>query len=185
MIDHISVRAQDFSKIVEFYRAALGPVGYKVLMEFPGAAGMGGSNGMPDLWIMQSEKPINPTHVALSGQRPEIDQFHAAALAAGGTDNGLPGLRPDYHEHYYAAYVLDPEGNNIEVVCHYPNGVPPAPPAKAAAKKKPAAKATNATKKAAAKPAKKLSAKSVKKPAAKATKKAAPKSKGKSKSKRR
>jgi catechol 2,3-dioxygenase-like lactoylglutathione lyase family enzyme len=178
MIDHISVRAQDLSKVVEFYKAALGPIGYKVLMDYPGATGMGGSSGMPDLWIMQTDKPLNPTHVALGGLRREIDQFHAAALAAGGTDNGAPGLRPDYHQHYYAAYVLDPEGNNIEVVCHYPNGVPPAPPARAAAKRKPAA---SARKKVAASSAKKLSAKSGKKTA----KKAPAKAKGKSKAKRR
>jgi hypothetical protein len=140
---------------------------------------------MPDLWIMQSEKPINPTHVAISGQRSAIDQFHAAALAAGGTDNGAPGLRPDYHEHYYAAYALDPEGNNIEVVCHYPNGVPPAPPAKAAAKKsakssanvkkkaaKSSAKAAKTTKKSPAK-----AAKAAKKPAPKAAKKSSGKAK--------
>lgn len=189
MIDHINLRAQDFSKIVEFYTAALGPIGYRVLFEYPGSTGMGGANGMPDLWISQTEKPINPTHVALRGLRSEIDQFHAAAIAAGGTDNGPPGMRPDYHENYYAAFVIDPEGNNIEVVCHYPNGVPPTPPGKAAAKKKPAAKAT---KKAAAKPAKKLAAKGAKKPAAKlaktpakATKKTPAKAKGKSKTKRR
>ena len=101
MIDHITVRAQDLSKIVEFYKTALGPVGYRVLMEYPGATGMGGSNGMPDLWIMQTDKPLNPTHLAFNGKRAEVDQFHAAALAAGGTDNGAPGVRPDYHDHYY------------------------------------------------------------------------------------
>ena len=116
MIDHISVRAQDLSKIVEFYKAALGPVGYKVLMEYPGAVGMAGANGMPDLWIMQTDKPLNPTHIALSGLRPEIDQFYTAALAAGGTDNGPPGMRPDYHENYYAAFVLDPDGYKLEAV---------------------------------------------------------------------
>jgi catechol 2,3-dioxygenase-like lactoylglutathione lyase family enzyme len=145
MIDHISVRAQDFAKIVDFYRAALAPIGYQVLMEFPNVAGMG-ADGKPDLWIMQSEKPVNPTHLALVGQRSQVQEFHSAALAAGGTDNGAPGLRPDYHEHYYAAFVLDPEGNNIEVVCQFPAGIDPAtvkakakPKAKAQVKK-PAAK---------------------------------------------
>ena len=179
MIDHISVRAQDFSKIVDFYKSALGPVGYKVLMEYPGATGMAGRNGMPDLWIMQTDKPINPTHVAISGLRSEIEQFHAAALAAGGTDNGPPGVRPDYHQHYYAAFVLDPEGNNIEVVCHYPDGVPPPPPAAkkpAAAKKSAKASAKKSVKAAGKKPA-------AKKSAAKAKPKA--KSKGKAGAKKR
>ena len=174
MIDHISVRAQDFSRIVDFYKTALGPVGYKVLREYPGAAGMAGSNGMPDLWIMQAVQPTSPTHVAISGLRSQIDQFYAAALAAGGIDNGQPGVRPDYHEHYYAAFVLDPEGNNIEVVCHYPDGVPPPPPAarKPAAAKKSARKSVKAAGK---KPA-------AKKSAAKA--KAKPKAKAKSKKRR-
>ncbi|HET6150338.1 MAG TPA: VOC family protein [Polyangia bacterium] len=186
MIDHISVRAQDFSKIIEFYRAALGPVGYRVVMEYPGAAGMAGSNGMPDLWIMQSDKPINPTHIAISGLRSEVDQFYAAALAAGGTDNGPPGMRPDYHEHYYAAFVRDPEGNNIEVVCHYPNGVKPAPPAPGA-KKSAAKKAVKSSAKESAKKSPKKSAKAAaRKPAAqKAAAKAAPKAKAKAKNKKR
>jgi catechol 2,3-dioxygenase-like lactoylglutathione lyase family enzyme len=156
MIDHINVRAQDFAKIVDFYRAALAPIGYRVLMEFPNVAGLG-ANGKPDLWINQTDQPVNPTHLALVGQRSQIHQFHAAALAAGGRDNGAPGLRADYHEHYYAAFVLDPEGNNIEVVCQFPDGVDPAtvkakakPKAKAQLKK-PAAKKMASAKKPAAK----------------------------------
>ncbi len=178
MIDHISVRAQDFARLVDFYKAALAPIGYSVLMEFPNVAGMG-ADGKPDLWIMQSDQPTNPTHLALGGLRSQIEQFHAAALAAGGSDNGAPGLRADYHPHYYAAYVHDPEGNNIEVVCHFPDGVDPAtvkPAAKRAAKsKKPVAKRV-------VKPAvkAKASAKS-KKPAAK---KPAAKAKAKGKKKR-
>jgi catechol 2,3-dioxygenase-like lactoylglutathione lyase family enzyme len=185
MIDHINVRAQDFAKIVDFYRAALAPIGYRVLMEFPNVAGLG-ANGKPDLWISQSDKPVNPTHLALVGQRPQIHEFHAAALAAGGSDNGAPGLRADYHPNYYAAFVLDPEGNNIEVVCQFPDGIDPAtvkakakPKAKARAKKlalkKPAAKTAAPAKKPAAKakaPAK------VTKPVAKGKKPAA-KAKGK------
>ena len=176
MIDHISVRAQDFAKIVDFYKAALAPIGYKVLMEFPNTAGMG-ADGKPDLWIMQSDKPINPTHLAISGLRPQIDEFYSAALSADGSDNGPPGLRADYHPNYYAAFVHDPEGNNIEVVCHFPDGIDPAtvkPAAKksSARSKKPAVKAkakamasSKARKPAAKKPAAK---KAAKKPAAKA-----------------
>ena len=175
MIDHIGVRAQDFDRIVDFYRAALAPIGYRVLMEFPNTAGLG-ADGKPDLWISQTDKPGNPTHVALLGQRSQIDQFHAAALAAGGTDNGPPGLRADYHPNYYAAFVLDPEGNNVEVVCHFPDGIDPATvktksgtkTKKSTAAKKPVAKA-KASRPAAKKPvAKAKGKKSTAKPAAKA-----------------
>jgi hypothetical protein len=108
---------------------------------------------MPDLWLMQTDKPLNPTHVALGSKtREAIDAFHAAALAAGGTDNGPPGLRADYHPTYYAAFVRDPEGNNIEVVCHAAPGAPKAARPKAKARK---AKPARKTKAAARKPARK------------------------------
>jgi catechol 2,3-dioxygenase-like lactoylglutathione lyase family enzyme len=116
MLDHISLRVQDHSRAVAFYRAALAPLGYRVLMEYPGAAGLGA--GMPDFWLMTTEHPINPTHVAFSADRATVDAFHAAALAAGGRDNGAPGLRPQYSDGYYGAFVLDPDGHNIEAVCH-------------------------------------------------------------------
>jgi catechol 2,3-dioxygenase-like lactoylglutathione lyase family enzyme len=158
MLDHISLRVQDFSRAVAFYRAALAPIGYQVLMEFPDAAGLG-EKGKPDLWIMRTDKPLNATHVAFTCNRSAVDAFHAAALAAGGADNGAPGLRADYHPHYYAAFVTDPEGNNVEVVCHEPPGAAPAK--KAAQKKvarkparKPAAKAKTKAKPAKRKPAK-------------------------------
>jgi catechol 2,3-dioxygenase-like lactoylglutathione lyase family enzyme len=171
MIDHISVRAQDFSKILDFYRAALAPIGYQVLMQFEGAAGLG-AGGKPDLWIMQTDKPLNPTHVAISGERSQIAAFHEAALAAGGTDNGAPGARPDYHEHYYAAFIYDPEGNNIEVVCHAPAGASKSAKsgAKSASKSgsKSAAKKSAASKPAAKKPTVKARATTSAKPAAKA-----------------
>ena len=117
-----------------FYRAALAPLGYRVLMEFQGAAGLGA--GMPDFWLMATEQSLNPTHVAFSADRATVDAFHAAALAAGGTDNGPPGLRADFHPHYYAAFVRDPEGNNVEVVCHVdPNATPAKTVARRTAKK--------------------------------------------------
>jgi catechol 2,3-dioxygenase-like lactoylglutathione lyase family enzyme len=151
MIDHVSVRVQDFARLVDFYRAALAPIGYGVMMEYPGAVGLGAE--MPDLWLMQTDKPLNPTHVALGSKtREAIDAFHAAALAAGGTDNGPPGLRADYHPTYYAAFVRDPEGNNIEVVCHAAPGAPKAARPKAKARK---AKPARKTKAAARKPARK------------------------------
>ena len=157
MIDHISLRVQDFSRAVDFYKSALAPLGYKVLMEFPNVAGMG-ADGKADLWIMQSEQQPSPTHIAINGERPQINAFHEAALSSGGSDNGPPGLRLDYHPNYYAAFVLDPEGNNIEVVCHAPEGVMAAPKkakAPAAAKKSSKASAKGAKKVAAKKPAKK------------------------------
>jgi catechol 2,3-dioxygenase-like lactoylglutathione lyase family enzyme len=147
MIDHVSVRVQDFPRLLAFYRDALAPIGYSVIMEYPGAVGLG-AHGKPDLWLMQTEQAVNATHVALSSARRDlIDAFHAAGLAAGGTDNGPPGLRVDYHPTYYAAYVRDPEGNNIEVVCHAPPKAPrtakaarPAAKGQAKASKKTAAK---------------------------------------------
>ena len=181
MIDHVTVRVQDLSRLLDFYKAALAPLRYQVVMQFEGVAGLG-ADGKPDLWLMQTDQPLNPTHLALSGERDLIDAFHAAALDAGGSDNGGPGLRSDYHPHYYAAFVRDPEGNNIEVVCHAdPEAKPPArksatrkrvaaatpkKSAKAAAKRAPKAAAKKSTKqpaKKSAKPAKKTARRAVKK----------------------
>lgn len=163
MIDHVTVRVQDLSRALDFYRGALAPLRYEVLMEYPGAAGLG-TDGKPDLWLMQTDQPLNPTHLALSADRAVVDAFYDAALAAGGADNGAAGLRPDYHPHYYAAFVRDPEGNNIEVVCHADPDAKPARPAAATTRsakarkpepRKPAPrKASAKAKKAAAKPAK-------------------------------
>ena len=162
MLDHISLRVQDYPRAIAFYKAALAPIGYDVVMEFPNVAGLG-EPGKPDLWISQSEGPTNPTHLAFRSERWRVDMFYAAALGAGGSDNGAPGVRADYHPHYYAAFVRDPEGNNIEVVCHED---PTAPKVSAAAAKsrKPAAKAR---KKAAAKPKAKTKTKAKGKPAKK------------------
>jgi catechol 2,3-dioxygenase-like lactoylglutathione lyase family enzyme len=133
MIDHVSLRVQDLPRAVAFYRAALAPLGYDVLAEFPQAVGMGA--GKPFLWITQARQTPTPAHLAFASERGRIDAFHAAALVAGGTDNGPPGVRADYHPHYYAAYIYDPEGNNIEVVCHDDPAVQKAAPARAAAKR--------------------------------------------------
>jgi catechol 2,3-dioxygenase-like lactoylglutathione lyase family enzyme len=150
MLDHVGLRVQDFSRALVFYKAALAPIGYEVAMEFPGTAGLG-ERGKPDLWIMSTDKAPHPTHLAFRTDRARVDAFHAAALAAGGTDNGAPGVRTDYHPHYYAAFVLDPEGNNIEVVCHDPPGAARKPAAgRAASARRPAKK----VKKPARKPAK-------------------------------
>jgi len=132
MIDHVTVRVQNLSQAVDFYRGALAPLRYDVVMEYPGAAGLG-SDGKPDLWLMETDQPLNPTHLALTAERAVVDAFYQAALDAGGADNGAAGLRPDYHPHYYAAFVRDPEGNNIEVVCH---ADPDAKPARLVATRK-------------------------------------------------
>ena len=149
MLDHVSLRVADFQRALAFYRAALAPIGY-VVMEFPGYVGLG-EPGKPDLWITLTDKTVLPTHLAFRTDRARVDAFHAAALAAGGVDNGAPGVRADYHPHYYAAFVIDPEGNNIEVVCHDPPGLRKPVPARAAPARRPAKK----VKKPARKPARK------------------------------
>ncbi len=122
MIDHVGLKVKDFKKSVGFFSKALAPLGYKVLAEFEDAAGLGAGTS-PDLWIGKGEPSKAGVHLCFASKsRANVDQFHAAALKAGGRDNGAPGLRKDYHEHYYGAFVLDPDGNNIEAVCHDPKG---------------------------------------------------------------
>lgn len=115
MIDHISICVSDIEKSKAFYEAALKPAGYQVQGEFPGSVLLGAESG-GSIWLL--EKELSKIHVAFTGTRADVDAFHEAAMATGGTDHGAPGIRPDYHENYYAAFVLDPDGNNIEVVCH-------------------------------------------------------------------
>jgi len=120
MLDHVTVNVSDVEAAKAFYREALAPLGYSLQMEFPGAAGFGTGEGIPDFWLGSSEGR-GASHVAFQApDRARVDQFHEAALAAGGKDNGAPGLRPHYHETYYAAYVHDADGNNVEAVCHQP-----------------------------------------------------------------
>jgi catechol 2,3-dioxygenase-like lactoylglutathione lyase family enzyme len=120
MLDHVSLRVSDFARSKTFYEAALAPLGIKVLMDGGGFAGMGDTR--PFFWIGQSEAaPSGGIHVAFGVEsRALVDAFHAAALAAGGRDNGAPGLRPHYHPNYYGAFILDPDGHNVEAVCHAP-----------------------------------------------------------------
>lgn len=136
MIDHIGFSVSDYARAKAFYERALAPLGYALIMEVgpphseQPAAGFG-SAGKPDLWIgatpslpsPASEGGLGrgPLHVAiLAKDRATVDAFYRAALAAGGKDNGPPGLRPHYHANYYGAFVLDPDGHNIEAVCHAP-----------------------------------------------------------------
>jgi catechol 2,3-dioxygenase-like lactoylglutathione lyase family enzyme len=121
MIDHIRLYVSDLQKSKDFYLAALAPLGYEKVMEFPTSVGIG-VQGKPDIWLTADEHGhIHGTHVALrADSRKIVDEFHKEAMAAGGTDNGAPGIRADYHPSYYAAFVHDPDGHNIEAVCHTP-----------------------------------------------------------------
>ena len=126
MIGHASVSVSDPAASKAFYEAALAPLGYRVVMEFGPVTGLGGPTpGAPedapvhaDLWLAPAENPT-PCHIAVTASSTaQVDAFHEAALAAGGTDNGGPGERPHYHPGYYGAFVLDPDGNNLEAVFH-------------------------------------------------------------------
>ena len=121
MIDHVKLFVSDPAASRAFYEAALEPLGYRVIIDRgDGAVGMG--RDRPDLWLAHGEH-TTVTHLALrADDRATVDAFHAAALAAGGRDNGPPGPRAHYHPSYYGAFVLDPDGNNIEAVCHLPAG---------------------------------------------------------------
>ncbi len=123
MLDHVGIEVSDLARSKAFYEGALEPLGIGLLMEFEGAAGFGKETEhgpKPFFWIGARDRPaVSGAHVAFGARTPElVDAFHAAALAAGGTDNGAPGPRPIYHPGYYGAFVLDPDGNNVEAVCH-------------------------------------------------------------------
>jgi catechol 2,3-dioxygenase-like lactoylglutathione lyase family enzyme len=128
MLDHIGITVSDFARSKAFYVAALEPLGYSIRKEKGNAAGFGVAEGhgkstdpAGDFWIAQGAPQEPRVHVAFNAaSRAIVDAFHKAALAAGGRDNGAPGLRPIYHANYYGAFVLDPDGNNIEAVCHRP-----------------------------------------------------------------
>ena len=118
MIDHTGLNVADIAKSKAFYAAALAPLGYDVLMSFENYVGFGVAP-KPDFWIGQGSANQPPIHVAFRARsREEVDAFYQAAMAAGGRDHGPPGLRPQYHPNYYGAFVLDPDGHNIEAVCH-------------------------------------------------------------------
>lgn len=127
MIDHLGFSVSNYERAKAFYTQALAPLGYSLIMEVTpeqtgnaAAAGFG-ANGKPDFWIGDEGKSNKPFHIAiLAKDRAAVDAFYKAALAAGGHDNGAPGLRPHYHENYYGAFVRDQDGHNIEAVCHAP-----------------------------------------------------------------
>jgi len=128
MLDHIGFKVSDFERSKAFYLQALAPLGIGLVMEVtPEMTGTDsrhagfGSERKPFFWIGTGETTRGGLHVAFAApSRAVVDAFHAAALAAGATDSGAPGLRTQYHPHYYGAFVRDPDGHNIEAVCHLP-----------------------------------------------------------------
>jgi catechol 2,3-dioxygenase-like lactoylglutathione lyase family enzyme len=122
MIDHVSIYVDDLAAAKAFYLAALAPLGYSILMELPDNIGLGmGIAPNPDLWIIAGGARKPGQHVAIrAAGRAAVRAFHAAALAAGGKDNGGPGVRAHYHPNYFGAFVHDPSGNNLEACCHEP-----------------------------------------------------------------
>ena len=119
MLDHIGVYVSDIESAKAFYILALKPLGYELLNEFPEWSTIGlGIGGKADFWISQREASHN-VHIAFNAENTEaVDAFHAAALSAGGSDNGTPGYRKDYAPGYYSAFITDPFGNNVEAVFH-------------------------------------------------------------------
>lgn len=128
MIDHVGFAVNDAESSRHFYERALAPIGISLIMsvtpeqtESGGTAHGFGSDGKPYFWVGDNERVGEGTHVAFeAASRAEVDAFYQAALAAGGKDNGGPGIRPHYHPNYYAAFVFDPDGINVEAVCHRP-----------------------------------------------------------------
>jgi catechol 2,3-dioxygenase-like lactoylglutathione lyase family enzyme len=130
MIDHFGIQVKDYEKSRAFYLSALRPLGYEMVMEMtreqipdlpsPKIGGLG-EPGKPDFWLTQIEPATNPQHIAFRApNRAAVDAFYKAAIAAGGKDNGPPGIREVYHPNYYGAFVIDPNGHNLEAVCHDP-----------------------------------------------------------------
>ena len=127
MLDHIGITVLDFARSRAFYVAALEPLGFAPVMDVTkeqtgGYEGTGfGKDGKPSFWIGNGPRASGPIHVALVAKtRGDVDRFYDAAIAAGGRDNGKPGIREHYHPNYYGAFVFDLDGNNVEAVCHAP-----------------------------------------------------------------
>lgn len=125
MIDHTGLQVTNPQKSRHFYDQALAPLGYKMIYEVPkeyteGKVVLGyGVPPKPDFWVAEGTPNTPKLHIAFrADNRKQVDEFYRAALAAGGKDNGKPGLRPHYHPDYYGAFVFDPDGHNIEAVCH-------------------------------------------------------------------
>jgi catechol 2,3-dioxygenase-like lactoylglutathione lyase family enzyme len=129
ILDHIGISVSDIARSRAFYEKALAPLGITVVMEYGPFCGLG-RDKKPDFWIGQGKTSyqndeqldaITPVHVSfVARSRAEVDAFYKAAMAAGGRDHGAPGPRPEYHPNYYGAFVLDPDGHNVEAVIHTP-----------------------------------------------------------------
>lgn len=128
MIDHITFGVADFARSTTFYDSVFAPLGVKRLFDVPsehtgGVKVTGYGNDRPWFWLAEENTTTGLLHIAFQAtNHAEVDAFYAAAIKAGGTDNGAPGLRPHYHTDYYGAFVLDPDGHNIEAVCHASKG---------------------------------------------------------------
>ena len=120
ILDHIGIAVRDFGRSSTFFRRALAPLGIETVLEGEGWA-MLGKDGRPEFWFGVHGIPPGPVHIAFAAEnREQVRAFYRAALAAGGRDNGAPGIRAKYHPNYYGAFVFDPDGHNIEAVCHQP-----------------------------------------------------------------
>ena len=121
-LDHVVISTRDYDVSRAFYEKALAPLGIVLVMKLPPEFGAGagfGPKGKPEFWIDAAKPPTDRVHVAFRAKsRAEVQAFYDAAMAAGGTDNGPPGVRAHYHQDYYGAFVRDPDGHNIEAVCH-------------------------------------------------------------------
>jgi len=123
MFDHVGVEVRDLKKSRQFYEKALAPLGARLVANLEEYGAMGFGAERPQFWLGAGSPSggKDEVHICFSAKnRAEVRAFHEAAIAAGGVDNGKPGLRPEYHEHYYGAFVLDPDGNGIEACCHRP-----------------------------------------------------------------
>lgn len=123
MFDHVKFGVTDFATSKAFYLKVLEPIGVTGVSDWPDGAELYQPDGDTSLCLFQTDETPAHLHIAfVADNRQQVDAFYAAALAAGGRDNGPPGLRPEYSGQYYAAFVLDPDGHNIEVVCHEESG---------------------------------------------------------------
>jgi catechol 2,3-dioxygenase-like lactoylglutathione lyase family enzyme len=120
MFDHLGIGVTNLAASKAFFLGALQPLGVEVAMEGPYGVGIG-QRKKPSLWLSATKEKAAHLHIAFAAEnRKQVDDFYRAALAAGGKDNGAPGLRPHYHANYYCAFVIGPDGHNIEAVCHKP-----------------------------------------------------------------
>lgn len=119
-IDHIGFAVADCERSKQFYAQCLAPLGLELIVEIEGWAGFG-RDGKAELWFGEDDEAHKPMHIAFAADdRAAVDRFYEAGIAAGGKDNGAPGLRPEYHPNYYGAFLIDPDGHNVEAVCHRP-----------------------------------------------------------------